>query len=49
MQEYRNNRDALVLNSLANPSYLQDASGIKADLDLSLQDGEEIITFDENI
>ncbi len=48
VQEYRSNRDQLVLNSLANPAYLQDASGIKADLDMNLQDGEDIITFDDN-
>ena len=48
MQEYKSNRDDLVLKSLSDPQYLQAASGIKADLDATDMDGDEIICFEDD-
>lgn len=49
INDYRADKHKLVLKAASDPAYLQEASGIKEDLNMNDGDpNNEIITFDDN-
>lgn len=49
INDYRADKHKLVLKAASDPAYLQEASGIKEDLNMDDDDpNNEIITFDDN-